>query len=152
MSPSADQYRGALLGLALGGALGAPHEGGPLERFLWRALGSTRDGQRRFTDDTQMSLDLAESRFACGDVDQDDLAARFFDAPFDSLLRFAADGGGDVDTVCAVAGAIWGARNGLAGLPAAHLRSVEDADRIDDVARQVYARSLTVPAAATRSG
>ncbi len=313
MSPSADQYRGAMLGLALGDALGAPHEGGPLERLLWRALGSTRDGLRRFTDDTQMSLDLADSLLACGDIDQDDLAARFsrsyrwdrgygpgaarvlkriragwawqeasrsvypkgsfgnggamrapvvglfffrcperiapaarqsaevthahplgmeaaaiiagataaalsasdgrgilesakdaassaefldafalarswidsntmssprevrsrlgmgiqatqscvtaiylaarfVDAPFDSLLRFVADGGGDVDTVGAMAGAIWGARNGFAGLPPARVRGVEDADRIDDLATQLHERSLTLPSSVASPG
>ncbi len=76
MHPTEDQYRGALVGLALGDALGAPYEGGPLERLLWLGLGRTR-GLRRFTDDTQMSLDLAESLITCGDVDQDDLATRF---------------------------------------------------------------------------
>jgi poly(ADP-ribose) glycohydrolase ARH3 len=76
-SPSEDHYRGALLGLALGDALGAPHEGGLLEKLLWRILGSTRNGLRRFTDDTQMSLDLAESLISCGDIDQDDIATRF---------------------------------------------------------------------------
>ncbi|MCU0865157.1 MAG: ADP-ribosylglycohydrolase family protein [Planctomycetes bacterium] len=69
--------RGAVLGLALGDALGAPHEGGPLERLLWRWLGHTRDGRRRFTDDTRMALDLADSLLRCGKVDQDDLAAAF---------------------------------------------------------------------------
>lgn len=68
---------GGLLGLALGDALGAPHEGGPLERCLWLALGRTLDGRRRWTDDTAMALDLAEALLATGEVDQDDLAARF---------------------------------------------------------------------------
>ena len=305
MNPGADQYRGAMLALAMGDALGAPHEGGPLERLVWRVIGSTRHGVRRFTDDTQMSLDLAESLLACGDLDQDDLAARFscsyrwdrgygpgtarvlkqirsgqawqeacrsvypkgsfgnggamrapvvglfffrcperiipaakqsaevthahpvgmeaasiiagataaalkasdgrgilesasnaasgsefhdafslahswldsgvksspkevrsrlgmditatrscvtavylaarfVDAPFESLLRFAADSGGDVDTVGAMAGAIWGARNGFASLPAADVGRVEDADRIDNLAVQLYERSLTL--------
>ena len=78
--PSTDleqRCRGAVFGLALGDALGAPHEGGPVERLLWRWLGSTRDGRRRFTDDTQMALDLADSLLRCGKVDQDDLAATF---------------------------------------------------------------------------
>ena len=68
---------GCLLGLALGDAMGAPHEGGPLERMVWRLIGTTRDGDMRFTDDTQMSLDLGESLIAKGGVDEDDLARRF---------------------------------------------------------------------------
>lgn len=66
-----------MLGLALGDALGAPHEGGILERFVWRFIGATRQGEMRWTDDTQMSLDLAESLLACGKLDADDLAQRF---------------------------------------------------------------------------
>lgn len=75
MNPSG--FEGCLLGLALGDALGAPHEGGPLERLVWRLIGTTRDGCMRFTDDTQMSLDLGESLVAKGGVDEDDLARRF---------------------------------------------------------------------------
>lgn len=75
--PSLDTLRGALLGLALGDTLGAPHEGGWLARGLWLALGRTPQGLRRFTDDTQMSLDVAESLLACSGLDQDDLARRF---------------------------------------------------------------------------
>ena len=69
--------RGALLGLALGDTLGAPYEGGPLARGLWVMLGRTPDGLPRFTDDTQMSLDLAESLLACNGLQQGDLARRF---------------------------------------------------------------------------
>jgi|CXWL01.1.fsa_nt_gi poly(ADP-ribose) glycohydrolase ARH3 len=70
-------FEGCLLGLALGDAMGAPHEGGPLERLMWRLIGTTRDGNMRFTDDTQMSLDLGESLVERGGVDEDDLARRF---------------------------------------------------------------------------
>ena len=73
--PSA--YGGCLLGLALGDALGAPYEGGVPERALWRLLGSTSQGLPRLTDDTSMSLDLAESLLACRALDPDDLAGRF---------------------------------------------------------------------------
>ncbi len=71
-----DQTRGCLLGLATGDALGAPHEGGPLERAAWAVLGRCGEGAR-YTDDTQMSIDLAESFLAHGGIDQDDLARRF---------------------------------------------------------------------------
>lgn len=77
MHVASDRFEGALLGLALGDALGAPHEGGPIERVLWRAIGRTRAGQMRWTDDTQMALDIAESFLATGRIDSDDLASRF---------------------------------------------------------------------------
>jgi poly(ADP-ribose) glycohydrolase ARH3 len=75
--PTADKFAGCLLGLALGDALGAPFEGGPVERLLWRVIGRTREGRIRWTDDTQMSLDFAESLIANAGLDPDDLAARF---------------------------------------------------------------------------
>lgn len=65
-----------MLGLALGDAFGAPYEGGILERGLWCILG-TCNGKRRWTDDTQMTIDVIESLLACGRVDQADLAKRF---------------------------------------------------------------------------
>ena len=72
-----DRFEGCLLGLALGDALGAPLEGGPIEHFVWRLIGRTSQGAMRWTDDTQMSLDLAECLVAKGAVDPDDLAQRF---------------------------------------------------------------------------
>lgn len=71
------RFVGCVLGLASGDALGAPYEGGVLERTVWRLIGRTPDGCARYTDDTQMSLDLAVSLLARGGVDQDDLAGRF---------------------------------------------------------------------------
>lgn len=67
---------GSLLGLALGDALGAPHEGGILERALWAVVG-THKGRRRWTDDTQMTIDVIESLIEHGNLEQDDLALRF---------------------------------------------------------------------------
>ena len=72
-----DKFVGCVLGLALGDALGAPHEGGPLERLAWRCIGRTRSGEMRWTDDTQMSLDLMESLIAKKCLDLDDAAVRF---------------------------------------------------------------------------
>ena len=71
-----DRIIGSVLGLALGDAFGAPYEGGVLERATW-ALVAKRNGKRRWTDDTQMTIDMIESLVACGRVDQDDLARRF---------------------------------------------------------------------------
>lgn len=72
-----ERFEGCLLGLALGDAMLAPYEGGWLERLVWRCIGTTQSGERRWTDDTQMSLDLAQSLVERGEVDGDDLAQRF---------------------------------------------------------------------------
>lgn len=74
---SLDNYSGCFLGLLLGDAYGARYEGGLLERLLWRMLGKTKDGKLRFTDDTQMSLDVANSFLANGRIDQALLAQTF---------------------------------------------------------------------------
>ena len=71
-----DRVTGCVLGLALGDALGAPYEGGMLERGLWSVIGKAK-GNRRWTDDTQMTLDVVESLLENGCIDQDDLALRF---------------------------------------------------------------------------
>jgi poly(ADP-ribose) glycohydrolase ARH3 len=71
-----DRYTGCMLGLALGDAGGAPYEGGPVERLLWALIGTT-DGKMRWTDDTQMSLDIAESLIEKGVLDPEDIAQRF---------------------------------------------------------------------------
>jgi poly(ADP-ribose) glycohydrolase ARH3 len=77
MEVTADRFIGCLLGLATGDALGAPYEGGPLERLVWRLIGRTSDGCLRWTDDTQMALDLAESLLEKDGVDLESLAERF---------------------------------------------------------------------------
>ncbi len=77
MEVAVDRFVGCVLGLATGDALGAPYEGGPAERLLWRLIGRTSDGCLRWTDDTQMALDLAESLLAEGEVCPGDLARRF---------------------------------------------------------------------------
>lgn len=72
----AKRITGSLLGLAIGDAFGAPYEGGVLERAVWTLIG-TKNGKRRWTDDTQMTIDVIESLVECGGVDQKDLARRF---------------------------------------------------------------------------
>lgn len=71
-----DRYRGCLMGLALGDALCAGHEGGPLEQLLWRLIGKA-GGLHRYTDDTQMSLDLAGHFITHRSIVPDVLAADF---------------------------------------------------------------------------
>jgi len=74
---SLEQFEGCLLGLALGDAWGAPHEGGLVERALWKFIGTTKQGELRWTDDTQMALDVADCLVANGQINPDDLAQRF---------------------------------------------------------------------------
>ena len=77
MVPTLDQFRGCLLGLSLGDALGAPFQEGILERLLLSVIGSTRPGEMRWTDDTQMSIDIIESYLRKDGIDPDDLAKTF---------------------------------------------------------------------------
>lgn len=80
MPASKDHYLGCVFGLALGDALGAPYEGGVVERLLWKLIGRTPEGLPRWTDDTQMTLDIAHSLLAVGILDQNELARRFADS------------------------------------------------------------------------
>ncbi|WP_329499755.1 ADP-ribosylglycohydrolase family protein [Kitasatospora herbaricolor] len=88
---------GAVVGSAVGDALGAPYEFGPAgafsERFPpaagpggMRAGGGWEAGEA--TDDTQMAVHLAESLLECGGLDLPDVFARF--------RRWAADDPKDI--------------------------------------------------------
>ncbi len=72
-----DRFRGSMLGLALGDACGAPHEGGVLAGLAWKAMGRARGETLRWTDDTQMALGLAGSLAECRGLDPDHLAKRW---------------------------------------------------------------------------
>jgi len=72
-----DKYIGCFLGLAIGDAYGAAFEGGPIERLLWKVIGKTKEGKTRYTDDTQMSMDLARSFIQNRQINQDHLASTF---------------------------------------------------------------------------
>lgn len=80
MSGLTDRFAGSLLGLALGDALGAPHEGGPVGQALWWALGLGRGDTLRWTDDTQMALGLAESLVERNGLDPDHVARAWAEA------------------------------------------------------------------------
>jgi len=70
------KYIGCFLGLAMGDAYGAVYEGGILEKFVWSLIGKTK-GKLRYTDDTQMSIDLAKSFLENKEINQDKLAMSF---------------------------------------------------------------------------
>lgn len=72
-----DKYLGCFLGLAIGDAYGAPFEGGYIERLFWRVIGKTKDGKIRYTDDTQMSIDVAKSFIEKKEINQTHLALTF---------------------------------------------------------------------------
>ena len=76
-SATSDQYRGVLYGLALGDGIGAKYEGGPLERLLWWFLSQSKPGKLRYSDDTLMALNLANSFLEMGRIDQESLAKEF---------------------------------------------------------------------------
>lgn len=82
----ADRYAGCLLGLACGDALGGPVEfvsREEIDRRYPRGLRTFVGGgwlnlaPGEITDDTQMTLALAQSLAGCDDLDMDDVAARF---------------------------------------------------------------------------
>lgn len=79
--PLLDRSMGALLGLAVGDALGAPYEGLDRDSYPrvsdYSAGGVHGLGPGGWTDDTAMAICLAESLLARGGVDERDLLERF---------------------------------------------------------------------------
>ncbi|KZN44106.1 hypothetical protein N474_23555 [Pseudoalteromonas luteoviolacea CPMOR-2] len=71
------KFVGCFKALAIADACGACFEGGALERALWYFVGKTSDGKLRYTDDTQMSIDVANSFLANHTIDQNHLAKTF---------------------------------------------------------------------------
>lgn len=74
---SEHHFVGCFKGLTIGDAYGAGYEGGIIERSLWRLFGHTKHGEKRFTDDTQMSMDVAVSLLENNALNQDHLAQEF---------------------------------------------------------------------------
>ena len=81
--PGQDRFAGALIGCAVGDALGAPIEGQSRERIA--VLDGLTDGYRpygrhplgQYTDDTQLTVATARSIVACGRVDGADIGREF---------------------------------------------------------------------------
>ena len=77
--PRADRFVGGVLGLALGDAVGAPHEGAMGHATHWQNLSLTSPGFGHYTDDTEMALGVLRSHAACGGFDADHLAKTWAD-------------------------------------------------------------------------
>jgi poly(ADP-ribose) glycohydrolase ARH3 len=78
-----DRFLGSLLGLAVADAVAAPFEGMPAD-VVYREFGPVRNilahppqGELTYTDDTQMTIAVAEALVADGEIRQETLAARF---------------------------------------------------------------------------
>jgi len=145
---TADRARGALLGTLVGDALGMPYEGLPRDR-LPEDIGfrDVRLGAGTYTDDTEMTVALAESLLRCDVVDEDDVSRAFL-AAYDPRRGY---GSGTVEVLERIAG-------GLAG-PQAARRSFGGrgsfgngaAMRVAPVAVRFYDDSVLLDSQARRS-
>ena len=68
------------------------------------------------------------------------LAAWFLRRPFAELMEFVRAVRGDVDTIGAMAGAVWGAANGAMALPAAALARLEQREALVELAGALHAK------------
>jgi poly(ADP-ribose) glycohydrolase ARH3 len=66
------------------------------------------------------------------------LALRFMERSFQEMLEFIRGGRGDVDTIGAMAGAVWGAANGVASLPPEGLARLEQRERLMALASALH--------------
>jgi poly(ADP-ribose) glycohydrolase ARH3 len=72
-----DKFKGAILGCFLGDCFGAGFEGMTPDRVRTRLNIISERFPRTYTDDTDMTLALAESIVQSGKVDQEDIAQKF---------------------------------------------------------------------------
>jgi poly(ADP-ribose) glycohydrolase ARH3 len=77
MTGSESSFKGCLLGLALGDALGAPFEGHGPSGAEVETLFNRLPPALRYTDDTEMAIGVAESLAAKGGFDAEHMARRF---------------------------------------------------------------------------
>ena len=73
------------------------------------------------------------------------LALAFRNRFFDELLEYAIRLRGDVDTIAAMACAIWGASRGVDGLPQVRLEQLEQCGRLKALARSLSAAAINRP-------
>lgn len=80
-----ERFVGCLLGLAVGDALGACFEGRTAEHIAQRyrsvdhLIHAPPEGELWYTDDTQMTIGVAETLVTCKCIDQTELCGRFAD-------------------------------------------------------------------------
>jgi poly(ADP-ribose) glycohydrolase ARH3 len=72
-----DKFRGAILGCFLGDAFGSGFEGMNPDRSMFHISTLSKKFTRSYTDDTDMTLALAESIIQCGEIDPEDIAKQF---------------------------------------------------------------------------
>jgi ADP-ribosylglycohydrolase len=72
-----DKFRGAILGCFLGDAFGAGFEGMSPDKAISHLSALSKKSPRMYTDDTDMTLALAESIVETGKVDPEDIARKF---------------------------------------------------------------------------
>jgi poly(ADP-ribose) glycohydrolase ARH3 len=72
-----DKFKGAILGCFLGDALGSGFEGMDPDRARFHMGNLSKAFTRSYTDDTDMTLALAESLIQCGKIDPEDIAKQF---------------------------------------------------------------------------
>jgi poly(ADP-ribose) glycohydrolase ARH3 len=72
-----DKFRGAILGCFLGDAFGSGFEGMESDRAMFHMGILGKKFARKYTDDTDMTLALAESIIHCRRIDPEDIAKQF---------------------------------------------------------------------------
>jgi poly(ADP-ribose) glycohydrolase ARH3 len=72
-----DKFKGAILGCFLGDAYGSSFEGMDTERARFYISDLSKKFTRNYTDDTDMTLALAESLVRCGTINPEDIAKQF---------------------------------------------------------------------------
>jgi poly(ADP-ribose) glycohydrolase ARH3 len=72
-----EKFRGAILGGFLGDAFGSSFEGMESDRAGFHISDLSKKFTRNYTDDTDMTLALAESLIQCGTINPEDIAKQF---------------------------------------------------------------------------
>ena len=125
-APTREQYRGVMVGLAVGNALGIPGEGKSRENLRRRFPDGLREidpaaRQHLWDDDTAQSVILAEALLDDAELDQQDFA--------DHLVRWAKENG-----------------RGIGNLTRRVLSKLESGTPVEDAAREVWEEDGREPA------